>query len=191
MSAFNKKQVRRWTGNLCLRPYPFQIPTYHLLTVNICQSPGNVFELPGANSSVTGTVNRRNKPYKLEPIRTLMRLDIFIDSSISHPFGHHRKTATVRCHSQQLEHIRMAEPFPQYDLSAEHLRSYRQLLRCTFGKLLVVTHFGDLSKVSRRVRSRNLDCNLAILIFAHPHISESTTVRWKFRSVIAKRDFPQ
>ena len=58
----------------------------------------------------------------------------------------------------------------------------------TFGKLLVVTHTGNLIEVAFQVYSQNLDCDLATLMFAHPHVGVSTAAQGVFRPVIAKWD---
>jgi hypothetical protein len=55
-----------------------------------------------------------------------MRLDKLVDVSVGHPFGYHHEVVIAHCRSQQREHIRMAEAFPQYNLSAEHLRNCGQ-----------------------------------------------------------------
>ena len=47
----------------------------------------------------------------------------------------------------------------------------------TFGKPWVVTHTCDLINIAFRVHSQYLDCNLAPLMFAHPHIGVPTTVQ--------------
>ena len=62
------------------------------------------------------------KPYKLEPIRIPMRLDKLVDVPVCHPFGYYCEVAIAHCHSQQREHVRMAEDIPQHNLYAEPLR---------------------------------------------------------------------
>ena len=56
-----------------------------------------------------------------------MRVDKMIDVSVCHQFGYHREAAIAHCRSQQRDHIRMAEAFPQYNLFAEPLRNRSQL----------------------------------------------------------------
>jgi len=72
------------------------------------------------------------KPYKLEPIHIPMRLDKLVDVSVGHQFGYHREGAIAHCHSQQREHIQMAEAFPHYNLFVEHLPNCSQLLTTDF-----------------------------------------------------------
>ena len=58
----------------------------------------------------------------------------------------------------------------------------------TFGKPRVATHTCNLIKIACRVYFQNLDCDLATLIFTHPHISIPAAVQCLLRSVKTKRD---
>ena len=64
-----------------------------------------------------------------------MRLDKLNDVSVGHQFGNHREGAIAHCHSQQREHVRMAEAFPHYNLFVEHLRNFCQLLTTDFRQI--------------------------------------------------------
>ena len=63
-----------------------------------------------------------------------MCLDELDDIPIDHPFQNHRKKPFPHCHSQQREHIRMAEAPPCYNYLAECLcdRSYHQFFNTHF-----------------------------------------------------------
>jgi len=56
----------------------------------------------------------------------------------------------------------------------------------TFDKSWVVTHTCNLVEIACRIYFQNLDCDLATLVFAHPHVSVPATVQCFFRSVEAK-----
>ena len=119
------------------------------------------------------------RPYKLKPIRIPMCLDELDDIPIDHPFRNHRKEPFSHRHSQQREYIRMVEGLPRYNFLAERLRGRvdHQLFDTHFGKPRVVTHTRDLVKIARRIYSQNLDCDLATLVLAHPHIRISAAVQ--------------
>ena len=65
------------------------------------------------------------EPYKFKPIRIPMCLDELDDISIDHPFRNHRKDLCPHRHSQQREHIRMAEGLPCDNFLAESLRDHK------------------------------------------------------------------
>ena len=50
-----------------------------------------------------------------------MRLDKLIDVSVGHPFGDNREVAVAHCHSQQREHVWVAEGLPCDNFLAERL----------------------------------------------------------------------
>ena len=107
-----------------------------------------------------------------------MRLDKLVEFSVGHPFGYHCEVSIAHGYSQEREHVRMVESFPHYNLFVEHLCNCGQFL--TFGKHLVVTHFGNNTGVAYKEWSQSLDCDLATLIFDHPHVNVITSVRWTF-----------
>jgi len=57
-----------------------------------------------------------------------------------------------------------------------------------FCKPWVVTHTRNLIEIVRRVYFQNLDCNLATLVIAHPHIGIPAAAQCLFRLVKTKRD---
>jgi len=98
---------------------------YHPLAVHIHQPPGNAFKLSGEISSAMGGVSVGARPYELEPVRILMCLNEINNIPIDHPFRDHRKEPFPHHHSQQREHILMAEGPPCHDFLAERLRSWQ------------------------------------------------------------------
>ena len=97
---------------------------YHPLAMHIQQPLGNAFELSRVISSATGEISVGVRPYKLEPVRIPMCLDELNDISIDHPFRNHCKESFPHRHSQQREHIRMAEAPQRYNFLAERLHSH-------------------------------------------------------------------
>jgi len=108
-----------------------------------------------------------------------MCLDELDDIPIDHPFRNHREELFPHRHSQQREYIRMVEGLPRYNFLAERLRGRgdHQLFDTHFGKPQVMTHTRDLVEIARRVYFQNLDCDLATLVLAHPHIRISAAVQ--------------
>ena len=68
----------------------------------------------------------RTNPYKFKPIRIPIRLDKLVDVFVYHPFGYHCEAAVAHCHSQQREHVRVAEALPCYNLFAKSLHNHSQ-----------------------------------------------------------------
>ena len=62
------------------------------------------------------------KPYKLKSVHILVCLNELVDIPIDHPFRNHCKELFSHRHSQQREHIWMAEGPPCYNFLAECLR---------------------------------------------------------------------
>ena len=58
----------------------------------------------------------------------------------------------------------------------------------TVGKLWVATHICNLIEITCRVHSQNLDCDLATLMLAHPHVGVPAAVQRFLQSVKAKWD---
>jgi len=84
----------------------------------------------------------------------------------------------------------MAEALPCYNFPAERLRDHgdHQFFDIHFGKPWVVTHTCNLIEIARRVYLQNLDCDLATLVFTHPHIGKPAAVQCPLRLVKTKRD---
>jgi len=95
---------------------------YHSLAVHIHQPLGDAFELSRVISSEMGGVSAGVRTYKFKPVCIPMGLDELGDIPIDHPFRDHRKEPFPQRHSQQREHIRMAEGLPCHNFLAEHLR---------------------------------------------------------------------
>ena len=58
----------------------------------------------------------------------------------------------------------------------------------TFDKPRVMTHTRNLIEIACRVYSQNLDCNLATLVFAYPHIGIPAAAQWSLQLVKTERD---
>jgi len=95
---------------------------YHSLAVHIQQPLGDTFKLSRVILSAMGGVSAGVRTYKFKPVRIPMGLDELGDIPIDHPFRDHRKEPFPHRHSQQWEHIRMAEALPRYNFLAERLR---------------------------------------------------------------------
>ena len=78
----------------------------------------------------------------------------------------------------------MVKGFPPHGLLAEPLH---WLVSSSIPVVVQTTHSRNFIKIIHRV-PQNLDCDLAALVFAHPHVREPTTVPRETRSIIAKRD---
>jgi len=95
---------------------------YHSLAVHIHQPLGDALELSRVISSEMSGVSVGVRTHKFKPICIPMGLDELGDIPIDHPFRDHRKEPFPHRHSQQREHIRMAQALPRYNFLAERLR---------------------------------------------------------------------
>jgi len=80
----------------------------------------------------------------------------------------------------------MAEGFPHRGLLAESLRSHDQFIYTRFQRTTPITHPYNLVMHTPRVYLQNLDCDIAPLMLAHPHVSEPTPARCSFRPIVGK-----
>ena len=81
------------------------------------------------------------------------------------------------CYTQQQENVWMAETFPRHYFPAEPLRNRNQQFDIQYLKVEGMTYAHNFVKVAGQVYSQNFDRNLAILIFAHLHISIPAVVQ--------------
>ena len=77
--------------------------------------------LASSGSSIVSVVDNRIIPYKLEPIHASMLLDKLFNVPVTHPLRYHCKAPAAHRHSQQWEHVWMAETSPRHDLLAKSL----------------------------------------------------------------------
>ena len=88
------------------------------------------------------------KFYKLEPICILMGLHKLVDVAIRHPFRHHRELCPRHYHSQQGQHVWVAESSPCYELLAEPLSGHDEYVSEKTSVAPLMTHASKLLQVA-------------------------------------------
>lgn len=127
-----------------------------------------------------------SQPYKLKPIRILMRFDEPVYVPIFHPFRRHREFVIAHCRSQQRQHVRMVKGFPCHNFLTEPLHRPRSAHQPTPLQNEFAAYAFDLVKVTRRVYPQNFDGDAATLVLTLPHVAIPTAIQRGVRLLIAK-----
>ena len=145
----------------------------------IQQSTGNIFELSGEISSATGGVSGWSKPTSSNRFTSLCAST----NSLIFPLTIHSETIAKTF--SPIVTPSSGSTFGWWrDLhvttSLQNICTIITIISSsirTFGKPWVVTHTRDLIEIACRVYSQNLDCDLAPLMFAYPHVGVPATVQ--------------